>query len=58
MTKELVRTGLAATADEHFRLMHEFYSRVDATADQAEGLSAFAEKRKPRYRDSDQADPD
>lgn len=58
MTKELVRTGLAATADEHFRLMHEFYSRVDATADQAEGLSAFAEKRKPRYRDSDQAVPD
>ncbi len=34
--------GLAA---EHFRLMHEYYSRVDATADQAEGLSAFAEKR-------------
>ena len=55
MTKELVRTGLAATADEHFRLMHEYYSRVDATADQAEGLSAFAEKRKPRYRDGDEA---
>ncbi len=47
MTKELVRTGLAATADEHFRLMHEYYSRVDATADQAEGLTAFAEKRPP-----------
>ncbi len=51
MTKELVRTGLSASPPEHFRLMHEYYSRVDATADQAEGLRAFAEKRKPRYRD-------
>src|SRR5580704_3457789 len=49
MTKELVRSGLSASPAEHFRLMHEYYSRVDATADQAEGLSAFAEKRKPRY---------
>jgi len=47
MTKELVRSGLSAAPAEHFRLMHEYYSRVDATADQAEGLSAFAEKRKP-----------
>jgi hypothetical protein len=31
--------------------MHEYYARVDATADQAEGLTAFAEKRKPRYDD-------
>jgi len=31
--------------------MHEYYMRVDATADQAEGLTAFAEKRKPRYHD-------
>ena len=55
MTKELVRNGMSASPAEHFRLMNEYYSRVDATADQAEGLSAFAEKRKPRYRDSDQA---
>ena len=55
MTKELVRTGLSAAPAEHFRLMHEYYARVDATADQAEGLTAFAEKRAPRYRDSDQA---
>jgi E-phenylitaconyl-CoA hydratase len=54
MTKELVRTGLSAAPPEHFRLMHEYYSRVDATAEQAEGLTAFAEKRTPRYRDSDQ----
>ncbi len=55
MTKELVRSGLSASPAEHFRLMHEYYSRVDATADQAEGLNAFAEKRQPRYRDSQQA---
>ena len=55
MTKELVRTGLSASPPEHFRLMQEYYSRVDATADQAEGLTAFAEKRKPCYRDEEQA---
>jgi enoyl-CoA hydratase len=58
MTKELVRAGLAAAPAEHFRLMHEYYSRVDATADQAEGLTAFAEKRPPRYGDGEQATPD
>jgi E-phenylitaconyl-CoA hydratase len=56
MTKELVRHGLCASPAEHFRLMHEYYSRVDATSDQAEGLTAFAEKRKPRYQDGGQAD--
>jgi enoyl-CoA hydratase/carnithine racemase len=55
MTKELVRSGLSASPSEHFRLMHEYYSRVDATADQAEGLTAFAEKRTPRYHHDDQA---
>jgi enoyl-CoA hydratase/carnithine racemase len=54
MTKELVRHGLSASPPEHFRLMSEYYSRVDATAEQAEGLAAFAEKRTPRYHD-DQA---
>ena len=55
MTKELVRSGLSASPPEHFRLMQEYYSRVDATADQSEGLSAFAEKRKPLYRHDDEA---
>jgi enoyl-CoA hydratase/carnithine racemase len=55
MTKELVRSGLSASPPEHFRLMHEYYTRVDATADQAEGLTAFAEKRKPRYHRDDTA---
>jgi E-phenylitaconyl-CoA hydratase len=55
MTKELVRSGLSASLPEHFRLMSEYYSRVDATADQAEGLAAFAGKRKPRYRDDTHA---
>ncbi len=54
MTKELARNGLSASLPEHFRLMSEYYLRVDATADQAEGLSAFAQKRKPRYRESEQ----
>ncbi len=58
MTKELVRSGLSASPPEHFRLMQEYYSRVDETADQAEGLTAFAEKRKPRYRDDQQAAAD
>ncbi len=49
MTKELVQHGLTASPPEHFRLMREYYSRVDATEDQAEGLQAFAEKRRPRY---------
>ncbi len=51
MTKELVRNGLSASPPEHFRLMREYYGRIDATADQAEGLQAFADKRRPRYRD-------
>jgi enoyl-CoA hydratase/carnithine racemase len=55
MTKELVRSGLSASPPEHFRLMNEYYSRVDATSDQAEGLTAFAQKRKPRYQHGEQA---
>lgn len=55
MTKELVLGGLSASPPEHFRLMQEYYSRVDATADQSEGLTAFAEKRTPRYRHDDEA---
>jgi E-phenylitaconyl-CoA hydratase len=51
MTKELVLNGLTASPDEHFRLMKEYYARVDATADQAEGLQAFREKRNPNYQD-------
>ena len=53
MTKELARNALSASLPEHFRLMSEYYLRVDATADQAEGLSAFAQKRKPRYRENE-----
>jgi enoyl-CoA hydratase/carnithine racemase len=49
MTKELVQHGQDAAQADYFRLMHEYYSRVDATQDQAEGLQAFAQKRPPRY---------
>src|ERR1700733_2190974 len=55
MTKELVSSSLCASPPDTFRLMHEAHSRVDATADQAEGLTAFAEKRKPRYHHDDTA---
>src|SRR6202167_4047950 len=55
MTKELVRSGLSASPPEHFRLMQEYYRRVEPTAAQAEGLTAFAERRKPRYHPDDQA---
>jgi E-phenylitaconyl-CoA hydratase len=55
MTKELTRNGLSASLPEHFRLMSEYYLRVDATSDQVEGLAAFAQKRKPSYRGSEQA---
>jgi E-phenylitaconyl-CoA hydratase len=51
MTKELVQRGLNGSLDDHFRLMREFYDRVDTTNDQAEGLKAFREKRRPVYRD-------
>jgi enoyl-CoA hydratase/carnithine racemase len=49
MTKELVRHGLSASLEDHFRLMREYYSRIDTTAEQAEGLRAFREKRQPGY---------
>lgn len=50
MTKELVQRGLAGSIEDHFRLMWEYYDRTDRTAEQAEGLEAFREKRPPSYR--------
>jgi E-phenylitaconyl-CoA hydratase len=50
MTKDLVRHGLSASPEQHFRLMREYYDRIDATPEQTEGLSAFREKRSPDYR--------
>ena len=49
MTKELVDRGLTSSPEDHFRVMHEYYDRVDRTSDQAEGLAAFAERRRPTY---------
>ncbi len=58
MTKELVRSGLSASPPEHFRLMHEYYSRVDATADQAEGLRGIRrEARRPAIGTSEPGAP-
>lgn len=50
MTKELVQRGLSGSLEDHYRLMWEYYDRIETTADQAEGLSAFREKRQPSYR--------
>lgn len=52
MTKELVRHGLSASPEDHFRLMREYYSRIDTTPQQAEGLRAFREKRQPDYHET------
>ncbi len=52
MIKELVQHGLSGSLEDHFRLMREYYSRIDATSEQAEGLLAFREKRQPDYRES------
>ena len=52
MTKELVRHGLSASPEDHFRLMREYYRRIDATPEQAEGLRAFREKRQPDYHET------
>jgi E-phenylitaconyl-CoA hydratase len=52
MTKELIRQGLSASPEQHFRLMREYYAHLDRTADQAEGLAAFSQKRQPNYSES------
>jgi E-phenylitaconyl-CoA hydratase len=49
MTKELVERGQTNSLEDHFRIMHEYYGRVDRTSDQREGLTAFAKKRRPVY---------
>lgn len=49
MTKELVDRGLTAKLEDHFRLMKEYYDRLDRTADQEEGLAAFVQRRRPEY---------
>jgi E-phenylitaconyl-CoA hydratase len=50
MTKELAQRGLSGSLEDHFRLMREYYSRIDRTPEQAEGVRAFREKRQPDYR--------
>ena len=46
MTKELVQYGLTNSLENHFRIMHEYYDRVDRTSDQKERLSDFAQERR------------
>ena len=45
-----MQRGLSGSLDDHFRIMREYYDRVDSTSEQAEGLAAFREKRPPNYR--------
>lgn len=53
MTKELAERGLDSTLAQHFRVMREYYDRLELSADQAEGLEAFRDRRKPSYGNTD-----
>jgi E-phenylitaconyl-CoA hydratase len=49
MTKELVQRGLELPLENYLRLLRMFYDRIDESEDQREGLTAFAQRRKPAY---------
>jgi len=49
-TKRLVRTSLEHTLDQHLAIETEAMVRVGQTADGAEGVAAFVEKRPARFR--------
>jgi len=47
--KEAVRTGLDLTLDQGIRLEQDLYVLLQTTADRAEGIRAFLEKRRAKY---------
>lgn len=50
LAKEAVRKGLDLTLDQGIRLEEDLYALLQTTADRAEGVRAFLEKRKPLFR--------
>jgi enoyl-CoA hydratase/carnithine racemase len=50
LVKEAVRKGLDMTLEQGVRLEEDLYALLQTTADRAEGVRAFLEKRKPLFR--------
>ena len=50
MTKESVNRAFETTLAEGIRFERRVFHAVFATADQKEGMAAFAEKRKPDFK--------
>ena len=50
MVKDAVRKGYDMTLDQGIRLEEDLYALLQTTADRAEGVRAFLDKRKPLFR--------
>jgi methylglutaconyl-CoA hydratase len=50
MAKKAINEGLEIDLPSALELEEECYEQILNTKDRLEGLAAFAEKRKPRYR--------
>jgi enoyl-CoA hydratase/carnithine racemase len=50
LAKEAVHKGCDLTLDQGIRLEEDLYALLQTTADRAEGIRAFLEKRKPLFR--------
>jgi len=52
LAKEAVRKGCDLTLDQGIRLEEDLYALLQTTADRAEGIRAFLEKRRPLFRNA------
>ena len=50
LVKEAVRKGLDMTLEQGIRLEEDLYALLQTTADRAEGVKAFLQKRKPIFK--------